>query len=173
MSGGLSVQGGRVMDTSSIVLLSLLGGAMLLFVIHNVKYNKSRDRAYQAYRKAVGILSTEFEYNLDVADKARNAIAIDSIPKCGFKTEVGAALLKEPFLEQMDRDASNDISHIYNLIGKAETYRSQLIEASSQQLASAGSGQRVEDCRTSLSRTLDELSTKMHKHLARVGKMMP
>jgi hypothetical protein len=168
MSGGLSVQGGRVMDTSSIVLLSLLGGAMLLFAIHNIKYNKSRDRAYQAYRKAVGILSTEFEYNLDVANKARNAIAIDSIPKCGLKTKAWTALLTEPFLAEMDQEASNDLRQIYNLVERAETYRSQLIEKSNQQLSSAGSGQRAEDCRTSLSRTLDELSTKMHTHLARV-----
>jgi hypothetical protein len=156
------------MDTSSILLISLLGGAMLLFGIHNIKYNRSRDRAYQAYRKSVEILKTEFKYNLVLADKTRNEIASDSISKDRFKTTGWTALLTEPFLAQMDWEASNDLRQIYNLIEKVEKYRFQLIEASGQQLASAGSAQHVEDRRTSLSRTLDELSAKIHKHLARV-----
>lgn len=156
------------MDTSSVVLISLLGGAMLIFAIQNIKYNKGRDRSYQAYRKAVGMLRTEFKDNLDLADKICSQTASCDVSTVRFKTKAWKDLLTEPFLVQMDVDALSDLSQIYTLIEKAEGCRFHLIEVSSHESGSGRSAEYRDDCRISLLHILDEVATKMRTHLARV-----
>jgi len=163
------------METSSVVLISLLGGVMLVFAIQNIKYNNGRDRAYQAYRKAVGMLKTEFKDNLDLADKTRNEMANCNPSRDRFKTQAWEELSTGPFLALMDEDASSDLRQIYFLIEKAEACRSQLIDASNHQFdasnhqsGSGGSAECRDDCRISLLRILDELAAKLRTHLARV-----
>ncbi len=115
-----------------LVIISLIGGAMLVVSIRNIKCNKARDRAYQAYRKAVRILRTEFKDNLDLADKTRNQMGSGNVSKDRFRTRAWGILLTEPCLAQMDEEASNDLRQVYNLIEEAETCRSQLVETSNQ-----------------------------------------
>ena len=156
------------MDTSSAVLISLLGGVMLVFAIQNIRYNKGRDRAYQAYRKTIGMLRTEFKDNLHLADKTRNEMASCNVSNDRFRTQAWEVLSTGPFFSQMDERASSDLRQIYTLIEKAEKYRSQLIDASNHQPGSGGSAEHRDDHRISLSRILDELATKIRTHLARV-----
>jgi hypothetical protein len=156
------------MDTSSVVLISLLGGVMLVFAIRNIKYNKGRDLAYQAYRNTVGMLRAEFKDNLELADKVRNEMASFNLSKDKFKTQEWEKLLTGPFLAQMDEDAANDLRQIYILIEKAEMYRTQLIETSNEQPASRRLAQYRGDYRVHLSRIVDEVAIKLRTHLARV-----
>lgn len=156
------------MDASSIVLISLLGGVMLVFAIQNIKYNKGRDRAYQAYRKAVGMLRTEFRDNLALAYKTSKELASCNLSNDEFKTQEWEALLTGPFLAQMDEGASSDLRQIYILIEKAESYRSQLVETLNHQPESGGSAKYRDDHRIPLSHILDDVATKIRTHLARV-----
>ena len=155
------------MNISSVLLIALIGGAMLVTGLRTIKYNKARDHAYQAYRKAIGILRTEFQDNIDIATKMHIEIATGNFSKVRFSTKAWGVLLTEPFLVQMDEDAANDLRQVYDLIEEAETYRSRLVEVSNQEPGSAKSVRR-EEYRTSLSCTLDELATKLQRHLARV-----
>ena len=156
------------MDISSVILISLLGGIILVFAIQNIKYNKGRDLAYQAYRTAVGMLRTEFEENLDLTNKTRNEIVTCNLPKDRLQTQQWEKLLAGPSLAQMDEDASSDLRHIYVLIEEAETCRSRLIDASNQESEPGGSAEYRDNCQTSLLRILDEVETKIRTHLARV-----
>jgi hypothetical protein len=158
------------MNTSSVALILLIGGVMLVVGIRTIKYNKARDRAYQAYRKAVGILRTEFKDNLQLADKTRNEMTTGNISSERFSMKAWGEVLTEPFLAQMDEEASTDLRQIYHLIEEAEAYRSQLIESSNQQPWSGKPTQSRGDCLASLSRTLDELAANLQKHLARVSE---
>jgi hypothetical protein len=153
------------MNTSSVVLLSLIGGVMLVVAVRTVKYNKARDRAYEAYRKAVGMLRSEFKENLALTERTRVELASGTVSKDRFRARAWSLLLKEPFLPQMDEEALTDLRRIYGVIEEAETYRSRLIESRNQQPDSPDSV-RVGD----LLQTLDELATKLQKHLARVSE---
>jgi hypothetical protein len=90
------------MNTSSLALMLLIGGVMLVVGIRHFKYNKARDGAYHVYRKTIGILRTEFNDNLDLADKTRNEMASGSVSKDRFRTKSWEVLLTEPFLAQHD-----------------------------------------------------------------------
>jgi hypothetical protein len=155
------------MNISSVVVITLIGGAMLVVGHRTIKYNKARDRADQAYRTAVEILRNEFEDNIDLVGKMRMEIATGNFSKVRFRTKAWGVLLTKPLLAQMDEDASDDLRRGYDLIKEAETYRSQLIEALNREVGAAESVRR-EEYRTSLSCTLDDLATKLRRHLARV-----
>jgi hypothetical protein len=125
------------------------------------------DHAYQAYRKAVGILRTEFQDNIDLVAKAHIEIATGNFSKVRIGTKAWGALLTEPLLAQMDENAANELRQVYDLIEEAERSRSRLIELSNQESGSDESVRR-EEYRTSLSCTLDELTKRLQRHLARV-----
>ena len=100
------------MNISSVLLIALIGGAMLVIGLRTIKCNKARDHAYQAYRKAIGILRTEFQDNIDIATKMHIEIATGNFSKVRFSTKAWGVLLTEPFLVQMDEDAANDLRQV-------------------------------------------------------------
>ena len=146
----------------------LIGAVMLVVAVRTMKYNKARDRAYAAYRKAVGMLRSEFKENLDLAEKMRDEVTRITLSKDRFRTQAWALLLAAPIWGQMDEEASTDLRQIYNHIEEAETYRSQLIEMSNKQAGLQISVQK--GCLTSLLRTLNELTIGLQRHLARVSE---
>lgn len=147
------------MEVSSIIVLSLIGVTVLVLSFRNVRYNKARDRAYNAYRQAVEALRTEFSDNLDLVSRMHNEVALgEEVSEKQFKTNLWLSLDKT-FLNQMDDEDANDLGQIYNLIGQAEKYNALLIGVSSQ---------FRKEYRTSLLRTLEELAIKLRKTLASV-----
>lgn len=148
------------METSSIIVLSLVTGTVLVVCFRNIRYNRARDRAYRAYRNAVKILRMEFEDNFDFVSRFRNEVVSGGrISEDHFKTEAWLSL-PEPLLRQMDNEESNDLKRIYSLIGNAEAYRTGL--RSDQQPASIGVKVSNE-----YSLILDELAIQLKKTLAR------
>jgi hypothetical protein len=146
----------------------LIGAVILVVAVRTIIYNNTSDRVYKSYRTAVGVLRNEFKENLDLAEKMRDEVASGTVSRDRFKTQAWTLLLAEPFLAQLETEASTDLRKIYSLIEDAETYRSQLIALSNEQAGIRISVQSHDDRLTFLSRTLDELTKGLRKHLARV-----
>lgn len=153
---------------SSILWVLLAGGAAVLIVIRTIKYNKARDREYEAYKKALQMLKAEVSVNLDLIARMQHHMTNGQILNEAFETSAWRAVLADGLVGHMHKDDAKRLTDVYRAVEEVETYLSQLIEITGQPSLLEGLAQRRGQYQTSLTSTLEELTPQLQR-LMRAG----
>ncbi len=159
------------MSPSSIVWFLLLGSGGIILAISNIRYNRARDREYEAFKKALRLLKPELSNNLDHAMHMQSVLANNQIPTETFETTIWTAVLAGNLLSRLDEETTKRFTDIYDLVKRAERCKSEINAASRSKWGLERWGQLDEQRRTLLTNTLEQLTASLRKTLARAHRL--
>jgi hypothetical protein len=162
---GLTLDGFSSSFWLTLIFIGAVFAAIGAFLIAtaNVNYNVARDRekGEKASAKAMGMLRSEIERNLNRILTIRNLQA-GSIATSSLETTAWNVVSTGGLLVQMDQDTLGKVTDAYHLLGQAEAYRSEIVNRKIGIAAAIGGSDAItQQYIGHFNRTLDELEPKL------------